>query len=211
MQIAGVVRWELKIKNVRRESYRDTRGPGNNGYRAPLKVAKAQKPEKALRDIAILYLLHFMGLRRSEVANLDLSDIDFERNTLAVLGKRRNEKMLLTIPHRTKEALQEWIGLRCNATGPLFYNLNHDTERRTRLSGEGLRHLVAGLGRKAGIKVTPHGLRHLAITNVLDMGVGIREAQRFSRHADPETLMKYNDNREDLAGKVAQQLEDLHA
>ncbi len=54
-----------------------------------------------------------------------------------------------------------------------------------------------GLGR-------PHGLRHAAITEALDLlGGDVRRVQRFSRHRDVRVLNAYDDNRQDLAGEVA--------
>jgi hypothetical protein len=44
---------------------------------------------------------------------------------------------------------------------------------------------------------------------LLDAGVGLREAQRFSRHANPRTLMRYDDNRTDLAGEMARTVSEL--
>jgi integrase/recombinase XerC len=57
--------------------------------------------------------------------------------------------------------------------------------------------------------VRPHGLRHTAITALLDSGASLREAQRFSRHADPRTLMRYDDNRSDIAGEMARRVSEL--
>ena len=54
-----------------------------------------------------------------------------------------------------------------------------------------------GLGR-------PHGLRHSAITAALEATNGnIAEVMKFSRHKDPKVLMKYDDNRKDVAGDIA--------
>ena len=52
--------------------------------------------------------------------------------------------------------------------------------------------------------VRPHGLRHAAITGALEAtGGDVRAVQRFSRHASVETLLVYDDARQDLGGKVA--------
>ena len=62
------------------------------------------------------------------------------------------------------------------------------------------------LGRRAGLSrpLRPHGLRHAAITAVLDRSGGnLRAAAKFSRHRDIRTLMIYDDNREDLGGAMA--------
>lgn len=75
------------------------------------------------------------------------------------------------------------------------------------LSRRAVNYLVARLGRRAGLaRLTPHMLRHTAITAVLDAGASIREAQRFSRHRDPRVLLRYDDNREDLGGRRAAEL-----
>ncbi len=205
----GYIHWELEVQGLKSKAYRDTRGPGQGGFRAVITAARNQQPKKAARDVAILFLCRYMGLRRGEVASLNYEDIDFDRSVLYLIGKGRLEEEPLTIPRRTLEAICKWLAYRGNHEGALFVNLHHDPSVRDRLTGDGIYHLIVNLGKKAGVKLRPHGIRHLAITSALDAGVGIREAQRFSRHADPNVLMRYDDNRMDLAGKVAQQLEDL--
>jgi integrase/recombinase XerC len=64
--------------------------------------------------------------------------------------------------------------------------------------------MVRELGRRLGMKVWPHGLRHAAITEALDLtGGNVRAVQRFSRHRDVRVLERYDDNRRDLGGEVA--------
>jgi len=55
---------------------------------------------------------------------------------------------------------------------------------------------------KADISVRPHGIRHAAITEALDRTMDPRAMQRFSRHSDLGSVLRYDDNREDFAGKV---------
>lgn len=70
--------------------------------------------------------------------------------------------------------------------------------------------LVKWLGKQAGVKkVRPHGLRHAAITTVLDLtGGDIRKGQSFARHANPSTTLRYDDNRQDAGGEAAKLLAD---
>ena len=64
---------------------------------------------------------------------------------------------------------------------------------------------MRALGRKAGLTVWPHGLRHTAVTRALEAtGGDLRRAQRFSRHRDVRTLLVYDDHRRDLAAAVAE-------
>ena len=59
----------------------------------------------------------------------------------------------------------------------------------------------------AGVRARPHGLRHAAITEALELtGGDVRRVQRFSRHRSLQTLLRYDDNRQDLAGGVARRL-----
>jgi integrase/recombinase XerC len=67
--------------------------------------------------------------------------------------------------------------------------------------------MIRGLGADLGIKVWPHGLRHAAITEALDLtGGDVRKVKRFSRHRDLQTLVVYDDNRVDLGGEVARKV-----
>jgi integrase/recombinase XerC len=82
--------------------------------------------------------------------------------------------------------------------------------RGQRLTGRGLYHVIAGLGAAVGLKTRPHGLRHASITAALDANNGdVRAVQLHARHADPQTTMRYDDNRQDLAGRVAASLANV--
>ncbi len=158
---------------------------------------------KAKRDKAAIRLLYDLGLRRGEVVGLDVGDVDLEVGTLAVLGKGRSEKTRLTLPPETQAALREWLSVRGDPPGPLFPNFDRARKGR-RLTGAGLYALVRKLGQSVGVDVWPHGLRHTAITEALDLTEGdVRAVQRFSRHRDVRVLTIYDDNRTDMAGKVA--------
>ena len=53
----------------------------------------------------------------------------------------------------------------------------------------------------------PHGLRHAAITTLLDKSGGnIRAVQQFSRHRDVRVIERYDDNRQDIGGQMARLL-----
>ena len=85
--------------------------------------------------------------------------------------------------------------------------MNRARPGKGRLTAIGLYGMVRELGRKIGLKVWPHGLRHAAITEALDLtGGNVRAVQRFSRHRDVRILERYDDNRRDLASEVAKQV-----
>ena len=60
--------------------------------------------------------------------------------------------------------------------------------------------MVRRIAKAAGIPrhISPHSLRHAAITNALDAGVPLRDAQILARHADPRTTEHYDRARGNL-------------
>ena len=60
--------------------------------------------------------------------------------------------------------------------------------------------MVTKIAKVAGIPrhISPHSLRHAAITNALDAGVPLRDAQILARHADPRTTEHYDRARGNL-------------
>ena len=75
----GRVAWAIDIPSPRAEAYRDTRGPGLEGWKSLLAAArKRATTPKGKRDLALVRLMHDLGLRRGEVVALDLADLDLE-------------------------------------------------------------------------------------------------------------------------------------
>src|SRR4051794_12832088 len=200
----GLVTWTLSVENVPVQSYRDTGGPDRDGLRAMLEAAGAQPGPKGLRDVALLRLLHDLGLCRSEAVRLDVEDVDLPGNRISILGRGRSQKKeLVSLPEPTRVALAAWLEARGPEPGPLFVNFDR-ARKGHRLTGTAVYHIVGRLGTKAGLSVRPHELRHLAITTALDMTDGdVRAVATFSRHKDLRPLSRYRDNRQDLAGKIA--------
>jgi integrase/recombinase XerC len=205
----GLVTWTLEVPGLKAEAYRDTAGPGKAGVKKLLGQLAGRTDAKALRDRAIVHLAYDLGLRRKEIVGLDLEDLDLagQPATAAVLGKGRSEKARLSLPAPTREAITTWLQARGDLPGALFVRLDRAGKGKGRLTGAAVYEMVRSLGEKAGIRARPHGLRHSAITEALDlMGGDVRAVQRFSRHKKLETLLRYDDNRRDLAGDVARRL-----
>lgn len=201
----GFVPWKLEVDNVRSTPYRDTRGPGVDGFRRLLEVLEARGSEdaKAKRDRAALRLLFDLGLRRAEVVALDVEDVDLIRSTVSIIGKGRREKTLLSLPAVTRDAMAAWLEELGSDTGAVFVHLSRSSSS-ARMKVQSLTRLVKELGKKAGIDVTPHGLRHTAITQLLVLTNGdVTAVREFSRHAKLDTLMIYDDRRQNRAGALA--------
>lgn len=203
----GIVSWQLVVEGVKSKAFRDTKGCGLDGVRLLLQAAASQRDKiKSVRDITIIHLLFDLGLRRGELAALDIKDVDLDGGRVSIIGKGRAEREPLTLPDETKEALESWLETHPGGTEALFPNRDRAGPRK-RISGTGLYLLVKALGKKVGVDTRPHGLRHAAITEVLNLSHGdLRLGQTFARHANPSTTMKYDDNRLDSGGEAARML-----
>lgn len=199
---SDLIGWELTLKGPKVESYRDTRGPGADAVAA---MVEALDPSTAAgaRDRAIVLALAGMGLRRGELVALDLDDLDTDRGTLMVTGKGHTQAAPLTVPPAVLDALAAWIDHRGTEPGPLFHGFRG---KAGRLNGGSVARIVAKAAKGAEVAgpVRPHGLRHTAITEALEVSGGnLREAAKFSRHQRLETILIYDDNRTDVAGQLA--------
>ncbi len=205
----GFTACSVEIKNVKAETYRDTRGPGQNGVQGILKQAAAHRSAAhAARDVAIVRLLYDLGLRRESAVTLDVEHIDLKAATVVVQVKGRDGREIRTLPPQTINALQNWLKHRGADPGPMFTNFDHAGKGR-RLTGRSIHRIVKQHGHSVGIDTRPHGLRHTAITVALDATNGdVRAVQRFSGHRDIRVLQRYDDNRQDLAGQVACKVAD---
>jgi len=208
----GIIEWTLSVEGVKgTTTYRDTRGPGVANIRAMLESCD-RDTEKGRRDYALIRLMFDRGLRRGEVVTLDRVHVDLEARTVAVMAKGRWDRDLLTINPATVEALEAVLADSPDeeAAAPVFVSLHHNG-RRARLDGRSVHRIMGDIGVRAGAgRVRPHGLRHSAVTAVLDATNGnVREARAFSRHAKLETVAIYDDARIDTGGELSTKLGEM--
>lgn len=159
-------------------------GLDRNEARAFLDAAIAT----SARDAALAHLLTLNALRVSEACSASIADLDTTRGhrTLKVTRKRgRREAVPLAPP--TFTAVSEAIGDR--TAGPLLLD-----GAGARLDRHDAARIVARLAKVAGIakKLSPHSLRHTAVTLALDAGVPLRDVQDLAGHADPRTTRRYD-------------------
>lgn len=207
-RILGMVPWGLDVENVRSEPYRDTRGPGRDAVERLLVEAEKKQTPKSLRDRAIIRLLYDLGLRRGEIVGLDVSDVDMPRGVIAVQGKGRTQRELLTLPATAKAALSDWMAARGAQPGALFISFDRAGKGEGRLDGSNIYRMVRALGTAVGVQARPHGLRHTAITEACKQaqanGIGLDEVAQFSRHRDLRTMLIYRDRERDVQGLLAE-------
>jgi integrase/recombinase XerC len=203
----GMVAWKLEVKNDRVEPYRDTAGPGESNFQRMLIANWSQSnQQKAIRDYAILRLLHDLGLRRGSVVSLDLADVDLAEKRIWVKLKRHSDKKAKELPDVTTQALVRWIMIRGSEDGPLFTNFDHAGKGR-RLTGTSIYRIVRKLGEEISIQTRPHGIRHTAITEAVkksqEVNIGLEEVVDFSDHKDVKTLLIYRDRERNVQGMLS--------
>ncbi len=138
-----------------------------------------------LKHRLVIKLLYSSGLRLQELIDLKREDIDFDRNLINVSkGKGKRDRVTL---------LSESIKLDL-----LKYYSSYDFKSRYLIEGrkgkyskKSVQEILKKLGRKAGIKVTPHMLRHSFATHLLENGTDIRFIQKFLGHSDLRTTEIY--------------------
>ena len=130
------------------------------------------------------------GLRIDEALSRDVEHLtyDFGHRVLELTrkgGKRSTE----ALAPATARALEAYIGER--TTGPIFLDRNG-----RRMTEPGAWRLVRRLARRAELpaadRLSPHSLRHSAITAALNAAVPFRDVQDFAGHADPRTTRRYD-------------------
>ncbi len=159
---------------------------------------------KGCRDAAIISLGVYVGLRRSEIADLKAKSIDLENMTIRVLGKGNKEEVL-PLPESIKQYLIPWLNLRTHAmtdrhiSGVHLFGKISKSGNLLNLDGisdKQVWEILKLRSMAAGIDVdslpTPHDMRRTRATTLLDAGVHPRVAQKMMRHANVETTMRYD-------------------
>ena len=149
------------------------------------------------RDRAILELLYATGMRVSELAGLNLEDIDFRNESIRVRGKGRKER-IVPFGSKAKQALQEYMGVRGellveapeDQRDPLVLFLNY---QGTRITTRSVGRMIDKYVRECAIMhdLSPHSLRHSFATHLLSAGADLRAIQEMLGHARLSTTQIY--------------------
>ena len=156
------------------------------------------------RDRALLELLYASGLRVSELANLNLEQVNLDTREIRVWGKGSKERIVL-MGEPAAEALLAYINdgryalLGNRKTSALF--LNRDGGRLTERSVQKILQKYAG-ATGIGKRVYPHMLRHTFATHLLDGGADLRVVQELLGHSSLATTQIYTHVSKSQARKV---------
>src|SRR5213594_977259 len=156
---------------------------------APACVAKnrAAPVWMPLRDVAIMELFYSSGLRLSELAELDVADVDLYTESVRVLGKGRKERVCpVGLP--ALEAISRYRAAANVHSGPLFIS-----KSRRRISTRSIWLVLKRYLRHTSIPIplSPHKLRHSFATHMLDRGADLRSVQALLGHSSLSTTQIY--------------------
>lgn len=142
-----------------------------------------------VRDRAIILLLTDSGLRASELAGLELQDVDWTGQTVLVLGKGDKER-LVPFGQATRQALAQYVARR----GDLETNAVFVSTLGQQLNRYRVRDVIIGRCDKAGItgvRCSPHTFRHTMAVSYLRNGGGCFDLQKILGHSDLTMTRKY--------------------
>ncbi|MCY4112834.1 MAG: tyrosine recombinase [Chloroflexi bacterium] len=155
-------------------------------------AARGREPDN-LRDRAMLEALYATGMRVSELAALDLADVDQAEETITLARNGAGERRV-PLRGRALAAVEDYLAagrarLKPSADEPALF-LNH---RGARLTRQGFWLIVKTYARRAGIKahITPHTLRHSFAEHRLRADGNVRQVQRMLGHASLATTQIY--------------------
>lgn len=140
------------------------------------------------RDKAMIEILYATGMRISELVNLKLTDIDFNRSVLKVFGKGSKER-LVPYGEKAAEALRIYLEDRKKLNSKDVFLSN----RGTRITRGAFWQRIKIYIKRENLKssISPHTLRHAFATHLLNRGADLRSVQILLGHSDLSTTQIY--------------------
>jgi len=188
------------------------RGLGAGEILSLMRVCQEDQTDAGARDAAIVALGYGGGLRRAELASLDLANIvegNGEVITIKVVKGKRNKERLIYLDNGATLALRDWLAIRGTEPGPLFYSGRrggHLTQGQ-RITGQAIGDILEKRAELAGIeRVTPHDLRRSFVSDLLDAGIDISTVANMAGHESVETTRRYDRRGEQAKKRAARTL-----
>lgn len=195
------------VENVRASNLLSGRALDVDEIGQLFKTCAADTTAKGARDAAILAVFYGCGLRRGELAGLDLDDFDPEDGSILVQGKRRKQRTVY-LTDGGCEYVGAWLNHRGEADGPLFCPIRQNGEiPLSRMRGESIAYILRRRQEETGVdSFSPHDLRRSTVTHLLDAGVDVFTVQNLAGHADASTTARYDRRGERAKRRAATRL-----
>ncbi len=150
-------------------------------------VAELIKNTNNIKHRCIVSLLYSSGLRRGELLNLKLEDIDSKRMVINVINGKGGKDRLTILSETVLKDLRKYYKVWSPETY-LFEGI-----KGKKYSGTSISKIINGACKRAKLKrkVTPHTLRHSFATHLLEAGTDIRYIQTILGHSSTQTTEIY--------------------
>ena len=152
-------------------------------------VERATTPARkrnALMDRAFLYLLWQAGLRTAEIEDLDMADLNLAGRQLIVRRGKGQKDRTVYLTEITIEALRDYLAQRGSSQSDRVFTYRHEP-----LGHQLVRNRIKAAGKRAGVKVTPHQLRHTFATQLVNAGAKVTTIQALLGHKRLDTTLVY--------------------
>lgn len=148
---------------------------------------------KGARDAAMLAVAYSCGLRRQEIVDLDLAHFDQVAGVFRVTGKR-NKTRTVPIRNGARAALEDWLSVRGQDPGPLFWHIRKGGEMfPRRLTTQAVYQVMETRAKQAGVaSFSPHDMRRTFAGDMLDACADISTVQRLMGHSNVSTTAGYD-------------------
>jgi len=158
---------------------------------ALLKVRLAGQPQsQRLRDVAIMELFYATGMRRAELATVNLQDVNFEANFVHVYGKGRKRRNI-PFNRTTATALRTYLSVRPKSRSEAFF-LGRGGKRLTPKHVWKIFREIYKVA-KLDYHASPHTLRHSFATHLLENGADLETIRELLGHESLATTGMYLD------------------
>jgi integrase/recombinase XerC len=150
---------------------------------------------EGIRDKLIIELFYSTGIRRTELVNLTLKNIDLIGGSLKVLGKRNKERiipLLHPVVLLFKNYLELRNDIRCNQTIDYVFLTKTGDKIYETLVYRIINHYFGLVSSK--VKKSPHVLRHTFATHLLNKGADLNSVKELLGHASLASTQVYTHN-----------------
>ena len=145
-----------------------------------------------IRDKLIIDLFYTTGVRRTELINLKLQNVDLSKNTLKVLGKRNKERILPILPIISKQIdlyLSERTQLESIKEEEYFFLMLKGVKLNDSFVYRLINYYFSNVSEK--VKKSPHILRHTFATHMLNNGADLNSVKELLGHSSLASTQVY--------------------
>lgn len=145
---------------------------------------------ETLIETAVLHLAYSAGMRKSEIENIEVRDIDFRANRIYIRAGKNKKRRVIPITEKVKNELKQYYLEQRSTTKSNYFLVN---KVGNKINSNSIYKIVKPLINKAGLSenVCLHSLRHSIATHLLENGMKVEYVRDFLGHSQLKTTQIY--------------------